>query len=374
MRWLRATGLLTWTEALRLSRTGQVFRYFLVPALVGVPALVLVAVLISSFEMDKGRIAIPAESPVGLPLVAALEAEELSVVVSDDPGALWERGEVDAAIVHIEAGDGIGGRGQLELATSEAWLFDLQSDDRAVSGRVESAVEAVAEAEFDAIVSASGGRPGDVRVATITQWDFKEEPFLGFDLPRAIRAYALFTMGLISMFFLTLPMVSDRREGVTETMRALPSPITAMLWSRTLATTGLQLVGAALFAANFFLLMPLLAGTLRFPSLWVELPGFAAALLVTNTLFVAVGVVSGSARAANNISSLAFVAQLGLLVFGAVGDPWPGVPLAGVVAADTAAERALGVVGCVLFAVANLTLCGWLLRTRVSLVLPGGAA
>lgn len=372
MNWARSTLFLTVAEVQRLARTEQVFRYFLIPALVLFPVALLVVVLILSFEGEKGRVAIPAGELGGLPLRSSLEAEDLDVLVTHDPRAAWERREVDAAIVSVTAGDGIGERGDPEHATREAWLVELVSDDRGVSERVETAVESGADEVFDAIVALSGGQPGAVRVASVTILSFEGNDASGFDAGRGARAYILMVMGAISMIFLTLPMVADRREGLTETMRALPVPITATLWSRALAMTGLQLVGTSLLAGNLLLLLPLLQPGAVPPPLVVEVPGFAAALLATNAMFVAVGVVADSAKAANNVSSLVMLVQIGALLLGVFGEPWSLVPIAGVIAADSAPARAGGVLGCVLFTFAVLFACGRLLHNHVRFVLPRG--
>lgn len=372
MNWLRVAALLTWSEVLRLSRTEQVFRYLLVPALIGIPAVTTMVVLLSSFAQYEGTVAIPAGEFGGLSVQSALEAERLRVIVAPDPMALWERGEVDAAIVSVKAGEGIYARHDPELATREAWLIDLVSDDGDVSERVSSAMSEAAEAELDAIVSLSGGVPAEVRVATARMVYFDGESALAFHRVRALRAYALMSMGGIALYFLTLTMVADRREGVTETMRALPIPITALLWSRVLASTGLQLLGSGLVCANLFLVLPMLGGRFTIPPFWVEVPGYAAALLAANSLLVATGATAPSPKTASNNAALAMFAQSGLLLWGAFGEPFALVPIAGAVAADGAVGRALAVVGCLTFSVLTLALCGKLLHTRVSLVLPRG--
>jgi hypothetical protein len=367
---VRATALLTRTEIVRLARTEQVYRYFLVPTLVGIPVSLMIAVLVASFGSEKGRVAVPLGLSTDLAIVAALEAEKLTVVPAADPEQMWASGHVDAAIVSVSRGDGIGARRELELATREAWILEVASDDRGVSDAIAEAAEAAAAETFDALVVLAGGSPGDARVATVETLPFEKESRLGFDLPRGLRAYALVGLGAMSMFFLTLPMVADRREGLTETFRALPTPITAVLWSRTLAVTLLQVLGAALIVLNFLLLLPMLGKGFVAPPIAAEIPGLVAGLIATNSLFVAVGVVSPTPKAANNTSSLAMMVQLGLLLLGVFGPPLAFVPLTGVVSANTAVERGVAVVSTLAFASVVLAICGHLLHTRVRMVLP----
>ncbi|MFN7146349.1 MAG: hypothetical protein ACK4YP_21430, partial [Myxococcota bacterium] len=185
-------------------------------------------------------------------------------------------------------------------------------------------------------------------------------------------AYAVFTLGTVAFFFLSLPVVSDRREGVTEAYRVLPIPPTAPLWARLLALLALQVAAGALVVGNVVLLLaPMLRGEIPGMPILADLPGVLAAVVFVNALHVAVGVYAPNAKAANSASGFAVMCTLSLLLYGLLGEPPAWVPVAGVFDAVGPGERAVAVVVTLAAAAAVVGVCGRLLATRVKLVLPG---
>ena len=370
-RWVAATAVLTRAELLRLLRTEEVWRYLLLPALLIVPVMVFGGVMVMSLRGASARVAVPPDLPEELGLMQALEAENLEVVVLDDPAAAWAAGEVDGAIVEVRDGDGIAGAGFADRAVRARWQVALVADTRAVEGKLRDAAEHAGHEVLADIVALAGGDPErDLEVARV---DVHDVPVPWPVNPtRGLVAYGVFALGSVAFFFLSLPVVADRREGVTEVLRVLPVPPTAALWARLFAQLALQLVAAALVAGNVVLLVaPLLRGDLFAAPGLADLPGFVACVVLVNALHVAVGVYAPNAKVANSASGTAAFTTLGLIGLGLLGAPPAWVPLAGILAANTPLDAAIGVVVTLAAAAAVLAACGHFLLTRVSLVLPG---
>lgn len=369
--WLRTLAVLTRVELLRLVRTDEVWRYLLLPALLLLPVLLFTAVLVTSLLGSAGKVAVPHALPPQLDLPWYLEDEDLTLVPSDDPYGAWERGEVDGAVVLVAPGDGVAGARALEVATPERWTVRIVASTRKVERRLERAAEDAAREELADIVALAGGDPArDLDVADIDVLDVPTA--LPVDPARGLVAYAVFGLGSIAFFFLSLPVVADRREGVTEAYRALPIPPTATLWARLLALLVLQLLAGGLLVGNGALLLaPLVRGEIPGLPKLADLPGLVAATVFVNALHVAVGVYAPNAKAANNASGFAVFIGIGLLVWGLLGAPPAWVPVAGLLAAVEPVHRAVGVLTTLLASAAVLVVCGHLLATRVSLVLPG---
>ncbi len=365
--WVAATAALTTAELRRLLRTDEVWRYLLLPALLGLPALLMTSVLALSLAGSVGTIAVPTRLPPTLDLRRHLEAADLVVRASDDPRAALERGEVDAAVVAVT--DDVGVAGAAPEASAPRWHLQVVAADPHVQGAIETAALAAGDELLADLVALAGGDPSrDLDVAEIDLIELPEP--LPVDPVRGLVAYAIFGLGGAAFFFLSLPAVADRRDGVTEALRALPVPPTAPLWARLLAMLTLQLTGGALVLGNAALLLaPLASGVLPLPGL-AELPAVVAGVVFVNALHVAVGVLAPDAKAANNASGAAAMVALGLLVWGVAAAPPVFVPLAGLVAAHDAVGRAVGVCATVAASAAVLSACGHLLATRVRLVLP----
>lgn len=369
--WLSAVAVLTRAELLRLVRTEEVWRYLLLPALLLLPAVVFGAVLVVSLRGAGATVAVPPTLPAELDIVEELEAQRLDVVVRDDPFAAWERGEVDGAVVSVVEGTGVPAARRFEGRGGERWTFEIVADDEEVERALDLGLEGAGRDWLDDQVAMAGGEPlRDVTVVQATTLDI-EEPF-PIDPARGVAAYAVFTAGTVAFFFLALPVVSDRREGVTEAYRVLPVPATAPLWARLFALLALQVAAGALVVGNIALLLaPLLRGEIPGMPLFADLPGVIAAVVFVDALHVAVGVYAPNAKAANSASGFAVFCALSLLLYGLLGEPPAWVPVAGVFAAAGVFERVVAVVVTVAAAAAVIGVCGRLLATRVRLVLPG---
>lgn len=360
-------------ELRRLFRTEEVFLYALLPALLGLPALGFTGVLAASFLGQEGVVALPPDLPAELDLPDRLAERDFQVIVRADPRGAWERGEVDVAVVAWRLGPGIGASRREEERAR--WELDLVADDADAAREVERAAEDAGSDVLADLVALAGGDPAEVLdfadVQTVTAGDALDLPFA----PRpAAVAYGLFMLGLVGFFFLTLPAVADRREGVTEALRVLPVPPTAMLWARLGALLVVQgLVGALLVVNLVLLFAPFARGEMVDVPGLADLPGAIAGVVLVDALYVAVGVLSPTARTANNTSSITMTIQLVALGAGLFASPPAWVPMAGLLVAQGLSERVVAVIATLLPAVLIVELCGRLQASRVDLVLPKGA-
>jgi hypothetical protein len=368
--------VLTRMELARLFRTEQVYAYLLLPALLILPAAVFGTVLVTSASGPAGKIALCADLPPELDLARHLRDAHLDVVVLPDPRAAWEARRVDAAIVAWHEGSGIGAADPVEPSTRDRWRLDLLVDDEVLAANIRGAVDDAGEAVVSDWVALAGGAPAHVvDVVDLVTIDHPDrDATLPFDPLRAGLAYGVCVLGFIGFFFLTLPSVADRRDGVTETLRALPISPTRLVWARVLALVALQALTAALLLVNGVLLLAQVSGSFGFGGLWGYVPGVLAVLVAIDALYATLGILAPSARMANNLSSLVMTSSTGLLVWGAVGAPPVWVPLAGLLVAKTPSEHAIVCVAALGVAALAVAIAGHLLATRVSLVLPRGEA
>lgn len=366
--------LLVRMELLRLLRTGQVYGYLFLPALLLLPLGVFVGVMLVSARGEVGTVAVPPDLPPELDLERHLREARLEVVVRADPRADWEARRVDAAIVGWRDGAGIGEATSLEVASQQRWRLDLVVDQREVRDQVRDAAESAGgDVAADWVALAGGSPDHDIDVVSLVTLDHpdRDRP-LPFDPVRGALAYIVFMLGLVAFFFLSLPSVVDRREGVTETLRALPISPTRLVWARILALVVVQVIAAGLFAANVLLLLAQVDLELGLASAWVHVPGVFAAVLAVDALYGVLGVLAPSARLANNLSSTVMTATTVLLVWGTTGDPPAWIPLAGVLVAATPVEHVVAITASLGLAAVVVAITGHLLATRVSLVLGRG--
>lgn len=371
---VRETLIFVQMEALRLSRTDEVYRYLLLPSLLGIPVLLFGVVEALSIQGPAATVAVPSTLPPELDVTAALEARNVQVFPEADPQAAWAAGRVDGAVVTVEDAAGIGGARGIEHAERERWRVSLVADDLQVRGLLVDAVDDAAGDWLDDIVSLAGGDPGptldvvDLDVLAAPRAD--DAPI---DLARAIPAYCVGMIGLMGFYFLALPAVADRSEGVTETLRALPVSIRSLLWGRLGAMLVLQAAAALLVSANVLLLLANVLGNAGVGGLHLaDVAGWGAAVVLIDAVYVAVGAISATAKTANNTSAVAMLAQYAILALGVFRKPPAWVPLAGVFVAHNAVDRVVAVVACLVPAALLLALVGRQVERRVELVLRRG--
>lgn len=373
---LRDLLILTTMELRRYARTSDIFRYLLLPALLGIPTLLYVTTLLVSLRGGAGSLAVPLDLPEELDLVHRLESAEVKVIPSEDPYRAWESGRVDAAIVRLLEDDGIGGA-EVEPLDREAWRLEIVSDSPSLTAVVRGEVEAAASDALSAAVALGGGQEKDRIVVRLSTVEAEEESRLPFFPKRGVIAYLMMGMSLIAFFTLCLPHIADRREGVLETLRVLPCSPTALLAARVLALLGLQLACLLLVGANCWLLAGAALGNVSLPSPWMA-PAVIGGLLFADVSYLCVGVLAPTAKLANSFSGIPMTVQVGLLLAGM----WKQLPLFGQAPAWLPLGGVLVVEGpytCLISLVSSagaglflLGVCGHLLATRVELLLRRG--
>jgi hypothetical protein len=261
---------------------------------------------------------------------------------------------------------------------SNIWNLRLVSDSSQVSALIQGQVQGAAAENFAALVALSGGTERDMYVIRYTTITAEKDDDLPFSIPRGVAAYALMGLGLISFFFLCLPQVADRREGVLETLRVLPTSPTALLLARVLALLVLQIVCAVLIAGNIGLLMAAIVEEVTLPSGWMVVAGVGGLALI-DASYLCVGVLAPTAKLANSSASGPMTLQALLLIAGMwkqlpfwndEAPPW--LPLGGVLVVDGPFSCLISLVASAGAAVLLVSICGHLLATRVSLVLRRG--
>lgn len=368
---LRELRLLVRMELMRLWRTSEVLRFIVLPALVGLPVLVFAVVMATSMRGPRATIAAPADLPAALALPETFEGDDVVVKIVADPRAAWEAGLVDGAIVDVLPAPGVAA--STEAADQPAWIARILANDGATASVLASSTRhAGYEWLADIVALAGGDAERDLWVASIRTLP-DDEDMLPFSISRGLAAYSSFMLGFVAYLFLALPLVADRAEGVTETLRALPiSPARTML-ARLLAMGLLQLLVALLVVVNVALLFAPLARGEDFP-----VPTLAQlAAVVTSTVFVSagyalVGVLAPTIKTASNGATLVMFSHLGLMAWALLGQPPAFVPIAGAIAASTPLGQAIGVAASLAAALGLVALMGHLLSSRVDLVLPRG--
>lgn len=369
----RELRLLLGMELTRLWRTSEVLRFIVLPALVGLPVLVFGVVMASSMRGPRATIAVPAELPPELAIAANLEEDLLAVRVEVDPRATWEAGLADAAIVRVTPMPGLGSAHR--AGDRAAWRVEVLADEQWVVNAIGASVRRGGREWLADMVALAGGDPERDLWTAEVEVVAEDRSKLPFSLARGLSAYTSFMLGFVAYLFLALPLVADRAEGVTETLRALPiSPARTML-ARLLALGLLQSLVAVLVAVNVALLFAPLARGEEFP-----VPTVAQlAAVVTSTLFVSagyalVGTIAPTIKTASNGATLVMFTHLALMAWALLGEPPAFVPIAGAIAATSAVGQGIGVAASLFGALALVALMGHLLSTRVELVLPRGNA
>lgn len=375
---MRALWILTRAEIHRLLRTQEIFLYLLLPSLLLIPCSLWLATLLISLAGRINTVAVPPDLPPQFELVARLEDRNIKVLLREDPYAAWESGAADAAVLKLERQEGIGGAEVVEHSNRAAWRLEMVADSPTLVGQINDIVDDAAEDELAALVALAGGKPNDVMVVSLRTVSAEDGDNLPFSIKRGLCGYLLLLLGMIAFFFLCLPQIADRREGVLETMRVLPISPYALLWARCLAMVLVQLSSGILLVGNVLLTISATVGDVTLPSVWMAVAGVGG-LIFVNAGYVCVGVLAPTAKIANSFSAVPMTIHGGLLL-AAVWNHFPfsaeeapsWLPLGGVlmVMGPVACFKSLASsLGC---AALLVTGAGHLLQTRVGLVLRRG--
>lgn len=337
---LRAFLALARMESLQLLRTSETWTFFLLPACLTVPLLVVALSFALSVIDRRERVAVPVDTPPELPIEEELAGEGLRAVWLEDPAAALDRGEVDAAILAWEDTDRPRpSSDEADEAVHWRWMAEVAGAPE-LEGRVTDAVEAAGNRALESWVAQAGGEiDRDLWLAT--------SKTLSADGSRRNRAepgalelgYAVHVLGFVSFFVIALGTASERVEGVAETLAVSAVPPWVPLAVRLLVPTALELLGAGLFVGSVFLLLPDRHPTALTAAL--ALVRVACALVLLNASYLLVGLGAKTAKAAYNLASVPLVLSAGLAFAGLVELPaW--VPLLGVLSAEGAGGVATG--------------------------------
>ena len=204
--------------------------------------------------------------------------------------------------------------------------------------RVEDAIEWAGNRALEEEIALAGGDPER------TLWFVKSRRYApagdSSSLPaRSILGYLTAMLGMVSYFLLTMGTVSEREEGVSETLAATAAPAWIPLVVRLAVATGLELVGGWLVVGSVLAVLPHAALTLPRALGYTLQVGCALALL--NCVYLLVGLLAPTAKAAYNLGSLPLALSFGLLALAVTQTP-PWIPLVGVLSAETAGDIAVG--------------------------------
>jgi len=365
MSLLAGLGTLVRVELVRLLRTREVHLFLLLPALLGVPLITASMLAATSFMNRSVVVALPADLPEELWVHDSLEEEGARVEVVADPGRAYADGEVDAAVLGWLSGEGVEG------PIGPAWQVRLvavghrRPARQALREGVRRANRRVAE---ERALAAGVGEGADIFHVWWSTVPAEAGPSGTGRFQVALAAYVAFLLGLISYQVVPIAVVSDRLEGIAESFGATPVPPVALVLSRLVAVTLLELLALALLLFSAWGLLSQLVD-LTLPG--AEVLGRAgAALLLLNSLYLLPGVRAGSAREALNLSSVVLLFTSALLGAGLLGAPsW--VPLAGLTSALPGAEGLVAIASTLVLAGVAVALAVRL-TTPASLVPPGG--
>jgi hypothetical protein len=359
-----ALGILVRVELLRLLRTREVHLFLLLPALLGVPLMSAFALMVSTWVGGSIQIGLPHDLPPELGVREALEAEQVIVLVFEDPAQAWAQGLVDVAVLGWLTGDGVGPPVGTPYETRLIAVGDERRARLALREGVRRANRVLVE---ERVLASGGAENADLFHLWWSTVPLPRPPREGGRFQAALAAYLAFLVGLVSYQIVPIAVVSDRLEGISESFGATPAPLWALLVSRLLAVTLVELLALGLLMLSALALM----------ASWVAVPvpsgetlaRALSALVLINTLYLLPGVRARSAREALNLSSIVLLGTGGLLAGGLLGLPdW--VPLAGLASAPVgprgwmATASTLGAAAAVLALAIRLT-------TTESLVPPG---
>jgi len=331
--WLRLTTVLTGMELRRLFRSQEVYRYCLIPATFGVSVVMAASVLIvSALAAPTRTIAVPHALPGDLPLAEALIDEGFEILEADDPRALFDAGEVEAAIERWEVGDGIHAARRVGHGTAWRWQMRAWVQSRGDEHALEEAAKQAVEWALDERIVIAGGDPDMVLApATVTVIELElEEPRRTPVQTRAFgRAFPMFILVSLAFFLHATGGLGDRRSGVTESLLTTPAPTTSLLLARTASTLAIQLLSIALIVANMAVFLGVWAFTENLRQGWQAALTVLPMLFLADVLLLALTLFAPDVRAALNWGGAAMAGVFAALFPGLLTEVPAWVPLAG---------------------------------------------
>ena len=335
-------------ELLRLARTREVTTFMMLPALLFVPVIVAITLGLGTLRDERSLVALPLDTPAELALEAALEAQELTASWSLDPEAAFRSGEVQAAVLYWERGEGVGmARPRYEVAQRWRWRATAVAGDSRLKGRLEAAIKDAGDELLRDWIAAGGDDPGalldfaELNLLPI-EADKTADPIPFIDGPGGL-GIVLLMVAVLSQYLVPVIHVSDRLAGVAESLAVTPAGRGELLVARLLAFTLVEMLAAALVVGNLHLLLSALPGR-SLPSL-VAVPAVLSGALFINAAFLMVSLPSNNVQQAVSRASILLVA-LGTLAGAGVQLKQVGLPFAWLFAAEGPAELLLASASC----------------------------
>lgn len=337
--WLLCVAALTRMELLRFMRTNGVHRYLIVPAWLVLPAVLMLYVAGLSLGAFEYRVAIPADSPDALALSEHLAAVDLTAVPVADPSAHFTAGEVDAAVIAVEEGDGLYEATELEGAERYRYRLTALTLNPRVRTALSNAATSAGHFALEELVVAAGGDPREsVWVATVDlllEQDAAPPNPLGEFQGSYLAAYLLWLLGLVGYLLLVSGPVADRSAGVVESLLVAPVPPTAYLVGRAMAVSLIQLLTGGLVFGSVYLLV---AGRVDILPPLSAVLALCLAATVLNSAYLAVGTLSPSMKSASSAAgTLWLLTTLGFVLVAGLQLPTL-VPVVGLINADSAVD------------------------------------
>lgn len=344
--WLGELLVFIRLEGLRLLRTEETFRFYLLPALFFVPTMMLLVMLLFTAMSRSSAVALPADFPPELPLAEVLEERGLEVVDASDPGAADR--SVGARVTAWFAGADADEPGLCRPPVE--WLIEVEPVDGAIASKLRAAVAEAGELVIERRVVEQGFGPDAVPpVAEVHFLRLPREPVrgLGGALTLLFAAVAV----ILGYPLLCLAGVAERRAGVTEGLLVTPIRPSAWIVARLVTAMTVQVTVIALLMLTYWLFLPGDVGRVVSARSAGDYAMGIANMALINVLFFATGLISPTVKTAANIGG-GVLLVLGLLIgAGFLLEIPPAVPLLGGVEAystgqgwvNSAATGALGV-------------------------------
>ncbi len=322
---------LTRMELVRLLRTREVWTRMLVPALLLPVVMLVVAVggvtVVLALE-EPGVVALGPDTPEDLPVAVAFEAEGWEVRWVDDPRAAVRDGTADLGLGPWIPGAGMGtevGQRLVPMDKDPVWVGVLPGDrflwtvhvwdSESTDGDRLYLLNEVETTVFEGLLASHGVDPEAWdwpvrfhRVEPDVEADERKEVF---DLPAVLghqltmldflQVFAAVMASALGLQVLGLGPVSDRTEGIFETLATTAAPHWAVLAAR--AVSSVLVLGFATVLVS----VPL-AGIVRLVEPDVVSPATGLAYLVSAVVFccgcyLPVGTLGRSLQEANTLGS-----------------------------------------------------------------------
>lgn len=354
--WWRCFWALTRMETLRMLRTREVWTRMLVPSLLFPIAMLalLTGILLVMPRLDDGRVvAISPDTPEELPLAAELTAAGWEVRVVDRPKQAVRSGEAQLGLGPWQPGAGLGTRvgerlapmdaefDRVGLPRSERYLWTVQVwDSEETDNERISELRDVEDAVFEAVLASHGldaeGLGWPLRLVRVDDAD-DDDRRLFDDLPvvlghqvrvvEVVQVFGSVMAAALGLQLLALGPVSDRTEGIFETLATSAAPGHAILAARGVASV------VVLWGVSALMVVPLAGFVLQVedaPFTLVDAVAYLSAAVVWCAgTYLPVGTLSRSLQEANAIGAYAG----GLAMAGATAlallPPWGALVVAG---------------------------------------------